>query len=639
MRPAAPQTAPAAAAGPWDHRAWWLGLAVLTAWQAWLILTLFGPDRPWQRLLDDQPVVSGRHALHLYHGYLGARSLCDRGSVCCYDPNFQAGYPKTPVFDGGSRPAELFLLLGGGAYRPAAYKVGLALSLLAVPLLLAAAARGAGLNRAAACLTTAAGLLVCWGAPCRQLLEAGDLDVLLGALALVARTGLLLRFDRAPGLRCWLGLLAAGCLGWFAQPLLSVLFFPLFLVYYLTVGAQHRLGWHVALLVAVVGGVVVNLFWLADWFTYCWIQAPLTASTSLLSPRTWQAIWEAPLWGEPADRGLALLLVALGLVGVARLNYGGARPAARLLGLGMVGLLLVALFGAVWEPLGRLGSTRLLVPALWFAALPAVLALAGVLGLLRRWTGSPWYAAAAAAALAVAAAVLVPQALVRERLRGSTPLAVGLGADREALVEALRRETTPAARILWEDRRQRPALWTPLLPLLTERAYLGGLDPDAGIEHAHVSLTEQTLAGRPLTEWDDDALAELCWQYNVGWVVCWSPAAVARFRNWSDATAIAPVRDGGDGWLFRIGRPHGYVLRGEGEWLKADCRRVALGDVRPAADGTVVLGLHYQAGLQVSPRSIQIERDLEANPADPIPFVRLRLPGPVTRVTLTWEGR
>src|SRR5262245_31670086 len=81
-----------------NHPAWSLVLLGLLAGQVWLTLGLFGPDRFWYRLLNDQPIVSGRHPLHLYHGYLGARSLLEHGTLCCYDPAFQAGYPKTPVF-------------------------------------------------------------------------------------------------------------------------------------------------------------------------------------------------------------------------------------------------------------------------------------------------------------------------------------------------------------------------------------------------------------------------------------------------------------------------------------------------------------------------------------------------------------
>src|SRR5258708_2987561 len=89
-----------------ESRVWYVVGLGLIVWQGWMTLTLFGPDHPWQRLCDDQPVISGRHALHFYHGMLGAESLRERGRLSCYDPAFQAGYPKTPIFDSGSRPAE-----------------------------------------------------------------------------------------------------------------------------------------------------------------------------------------------------------------------------------------------------------------------------------------------------------------------------------------------------------------------------------------------------------------------------------------------------------------------------------------------------------------------------------------------------
>ena len=70
-------------------------------------------------MLDDRPIVSGGHPLHLYHGFLGARSLRERGTASCYDPAFNAGYPKTPVFDSGSRPAELMLACRRWHLQPA----------------------------------------------------------------------------------------------------------------------------------------------------------------------------------------------------------------------------------------------------------------------------------------------------------------------------------------------------------------------------------------------------------------------------------------------------------------------------------------------------------------------------------------
>jgi hypothetical protein len=626
-----------------NSRLWIVPLLALVAWQGWLTLSLFGPD-PWHSLLDGEPIVSGRHPLHLYHGYLGARSFFDRGSLCCYDPSFQAGYPKTPVFDGGSRPAELFLILAGGAYRPAAYKVGLAVCCLLAPLLLWAAARGAGLSRAAACLATGFGLLVWWGRPAREALDAGDVDLLLAALAALAQFGLLLRFDRAPGFVPWLGILAAGYLGWFAHPLFFAVLLPLALVYYLSVGVRHGLVWHLALLAGLAGAVGLNAFWLRDWVAYWWIRSPLETGGTLLSHRTFHTIWAAPLWGGPTGRALAVLLLAAGFVGVTLLNLARRRAAARLFGLGALAFLALALAGIASEPLGRLGTSRLLTPALLFAAVPAAHALAAFVSLTCRVTGGPLRGAAAVAGLLAGIGLIMrDDATALERqYAAAPPLALGIGPERRALVEELKAHTTADARILWEDRAgvRDAALWTALLPLLTQdeaggRCFLGGLDPAGTIEHTQGGFGDQALGGRHIGQWKDEELRDFCKRYNVGWVVCWSPAAVTRFAAWGDAEQVATLSDDVPGALFALRRPHSFALKGKANWLDADCEHVTLGDVVPE-DGKVVLSLHYQAGMRALPGRVQVEREID--PYDPIPLVRLKVPAPVTRVTLTWEN-
>jgi hypothetical protein len=91
----------------------------------------------------------------------------------------------------------------------------------------------------------------------------------------------------------------------------------------------------------------------------------------------------------------------------------------------------------------------------------------------------------------------------------------------------------------------------------------------------------------------------------------------------------------GDYYLFAIKRESkSYILTGRAEWLRADSDRIALGNVVPDK-GVIVLSLHYQSGLKVFPNRIKIERELD--PLDPIPLIRLRIPGPTTCVTLTWE--
>ncbi len=627
----------------WALAALWAAVLLgILAVHAWMVLGLFGAEASWERLLNDEPVASGRHPLHLYHGYLGARALKERGTLCCYDPAFQAGYPKTPVFDGSSRPAELFLLLlSDGKFSPRAYKIGLAAVLALVPLALVAAGWGLGLRPGAVLLASALAVLVCWGDPCRALIEAGDIDLLLAILAAIVHVGLLVRFDRAPGLVPWFGLLVSGCLGWFTQPLLFLcLMLVLLPAYYLSAGVRHGFPWHVFMLLGLAGGLAVNAFWLIDWVGYWWVLAPLQIGPRLLLHRTFHTFWSAPVWGQAADRAFGLLLLGSGLIGLVVFNQTKERTAARLLGLGCGGLLALVLGALGWEPLGRVGTAKLLAPALWFAVLPAAHAWSGTWRGLGHWTGRP------VAVTGITCVLLLVGGWqgwpwlgsVVARYREAKPLAIGLGPERRALVEAIRSATTCEARILWEDGTDggEQSSWTALLPVLTGRQFLGGLDPGSIVEHTRTGLVDGCLAGQPVSAWSDAELAEFCRRYNLGWVVCRSRPAAERFQSWKRAKPTAVPATAGQGVsLFALERPRSFVLRGQARWLRADRRHITLGDVVPDG-GQVVLSLHYQAGFAVSPRRVQIEPEPDPTAHDLVPFVRLRVPIPVTRLTLTW---
>ena len=57
----------------------------------------------------------------------------------------------------------------------------------------------------------------------------------------------------------------------------------------------------------------------------------------------------------------------------------------------------------------------------------------------------------------------------------------------------------------------------------------------------------------------------------------------------------------------------------------------------PDDKGRVILSLHYQTGMRVSPGRIRLEQ--EPNSPDEIPLIRLLLDAPASRVTLTWDKR
>jgi hypothetical protein len=623
------------------HVPWWLwlpALAFLFLLQGWLTLSLFGPD-PVVNLLNDQPIMSGNYAQHYYLAGVGARALLARGNDCAYDAAFQAGYPKTPIFD-GSRLGEVFLLLGGGSSQPAAYKLGLAGCCLLVPLLLLVACLGAGLDRAATLLAVFVGQVVWWGPLGRGALEAADSELYLAALAGLAHVGLLISFHRTGSILAWVGLWLTGCLGWFLEPLLFPIALPLLLAYYLSVGPRHDLlTWHLAFWLAELAALVVNGGWLLDWANYWWLRAPLPTATAVLQHRTLGTVWNAGLWGGPADRLLTIVLMSAATVGVLILNQTQQRCTARLLGMGAGGALVLALLGISWEPLGLVGTAALLAPALWFAALPAAHAWTFLCRLPCRYQ-CPGRLVSLCLLSAPALALVLPWdagASFLSRCVQARPLTIGLSAQRNELVKTLVAQTRADARILWEDRAlaRQASRWTALLPSLTGRPFIGGLDPDMFLEHSSICLANENLDGRPIGNWSDEDLADYCRRYNVGWVVAWTTPVIERFQQWDGAEPAGVLRDDQEGKLFHVKQaPFGFTLKGRADVLQADSRYIILGDVIPE-NGVVVLSLHYQAGMRASPGRVDVEREPTGD--DPIGFIRLRLAKPAKRVTLTWD--
>jgi hypothetical protein len=282
-------------------------------------------------------------------------------------------------------------------------------------------------------------------------------------------------------------------------------------------------------------------------------------------------------------------------------------------------------------------SPHLLAIGLWLAVLPAaelttVMSASEALG-----AGRPYVGVVVGGALFLAVAGVVarkpPPGDAVEW--GPRPLAIGLPVDGRRIEDLLRRSTTRTARVLWEDLSRRPDLgWTAQLPRRLGRPFVGGTDPDGTFEYAACALRDGNLTGRRLQAWTDLELDAYCRRYNVGWIVCATDAAGDRFARWPPAVPV-PTPDGAGGWrVFKVRRPHTYVLKGHAARFDAGERRVTFTDVTPE-NGEVVISLHFLPGIRARPTWVRVDRDLD--PYDPIPFVRLCMPAAAGRVTLTWD--
>jgi hypothetical protein len=618
---------------------WRAALVALFAVQAILTLRLFGADQPWARVWDDEPIVSGQHPLHLYHGTLGAAAQRSRGSDCCYDPTFYAGYPKTPVFDSDCRAAEWSQLLAIGTDGPtAAYKVGLALCCWLAPFGLGLAARAVGLGAGTGGAAVGLGILLTWSVPALHLLEHGDWCLTLIGVTAALHIACLAGWHRWSSAGCWFGLCTTSALGWALHPLLWAGVTAVVMAGWLSVSRRHSPPWHAAVAVALTGALAVSVPGWHDWLRYWWIRYPLPG------------LWAAPadtlgpppsivaVFGEGIAERVALAVLLLAGIGGGLWRWAGeARcPVAWL---ALPAAITLALAGVSYLRPRSLpfSAEQLFIFGLWLAAVPVAHGVARFVAWLRTGAGRPHVGViVGGAAFLLVAGVLARRPVTWELPEwGPRPLPLGLPPDARVLADLLSRTPTADARVLWEDRPGRPDLgWTVLLPRRVGRPFVGGLDPEGSLEHATIALRGGCLAGRPLPLWTDAELECYCRRYNVGWVVCSTEAARDRFGRWAAARAL-PTPATGDRWqVFAVARPHSFLLKGQARGFAADCRRVTLTDVVPE-NGEVVLSLHYQKGWRARPGWVQVERELDAY--DPIPFVSLRVPGPVGRITLTWE--
>lgn len=605
-----------------------VALGLIVFGQLQLAVDLFGG---WAGLNSAAPIVSGRHPLHVVHGSLGVQALLDHGSTSCFDPSFQAGYPKTPVFDGGCRPAEFVLMLARLFDRHPTLerevvicKLGLVGVCLLVPIAFALSARGAGASSAGCVLAAMLGVLLWWTPTVRMMFDAGEIDVLLGGLCGIGFCGGLAWYHRHPGPSGWLVLASLTIAGWYSHPLVCLAFFPFAAGYYLSLAPRHGLAWHLGFYGAGAIGFLANLGWLWDWGRYWWLRRPSTDALAL--PRA-EELALAGGWSELPDRTLlGWPMLMAGLCGMMVMVRMRSRTSAWLFGASALATLLFARFGGAWPFLVGIHIERLSLLAVGLAIVPTSFAIGAWIDRAR--VGVVALIGFAMIPLLVSMGLSIPSLpLVRQ------PIPLGLTEPQQRFVDVLRARTQPTARIFLDDdiTDKLPGWnWTAFLPRLTDRAFIGGLDFGACIELMNCPMKSRLKYRGEFGPADAAAVLE---RYNIGWIVCRTPESASRWASFPGATVVDRV---GELSLIAFDRTHRFVTRGSGQLEHADARRIVLMHLEPDATGSVTVSLHYQVGMRVVPATVIAEP--ETDPFDPSPMLRLRMSGPVSRVTIVWEN-
>ncbi len=655
-------------------------------WWAWLALVLvFGVHSfqairlfPSPRSIVDpgSPVVVVDHAIHEYHGALGARFVREAGTSWGFDPFFMAGYPETPVWDSSSNPSILFDLIGGERdYR--GYKIGLFASSILVLAAVAGGAWAAGLGTAEVAVASGLAWFAFWAGFPAGLWRSGLFAFVLASAGVGLLLGLFVRFDRRPTRRGWVALTAAGAGLFFVHVTAPILAIGGLLAFLAAVARRHGRKWRAAIFGAAGLAVAVNLPWLATLWRFRGIR---TGSSLFMTTNS--ALFLVDYFLQDTTEGrTALALLVLGTAGLVSWWMGGRRSAAAAFGGSIVGLILLTGFGSLWGPSRNLEPLRFRVAFLFLLAVPASSAVVGASARLARWAGGGRRGAFAAglawAALLGAWGTAEPTFfraswswLVQDR-----PLVVGIKPEMRTLVDWIKENTDLSGRILFEDQLRlleatdaESVHWTPLLPDLLrpeQRLFIGGLYQTAFIRHHKMAaFGDFQLGDRFIDEWTPAEVEQYCRTYNIGWVACWSPLSRFWFDRFRPATRVATlprystpgrppsvndrevsaisrragpevarryILGGGREYaIYRIDRPRTYFLRGKGRIVAVGPNRVELADVEPEA-GAVVLSLHWLDTWKSDP---PLTLRPEPMPPDPVDFVRIEMPGPMRKVVL-----
>jgi hypothetical protein len=602
-----------------------LALALLVVHGA-LTWQFFGADG--SRLTSAAPIVEGQHARQLYYGTQIARVVRDRGfDGVVYDPRFQAGYAIVPWASIECRLATVSCVLCPEAPE-ATYKFALLLVWLGLPVSVWLMCRICHSGTGAICGSLVLFLFSAWSPWGVNLLREGETDVLLGTAWLgLALAGMVRSYARPRWWSTPLGLISfAGSL--FFWPASVVLLTICLVLFLLMLAGRLPWGRLCSLFLAGAGGIAVNYVWLHEAWQTWW----------MIGDREMASVVDVdPLFNLRSNLQLLLwpgLLLVVGFLATASLRAGIGGRSAFVWSTGIVLSSLAALVPQEIESLHLDKSHGWWWCSVWLATIPVGKLLALSMEACSRIVGGHRRALIVFTLLASGAFWWFESELVRlvGIVTANRSLQIEEPPELTQTVEVLRRQTTQEGRILWEETFH-TATWSALLPDRAARSLVGGLGraQPVRLETLQVRLHESTLIGRSIEDWNDHELATFADTWNLGWIAAYQSITQRRLGQWPLAEAVADLPGGGK--LYRLKRKLTICRLGQAQVSVVTGHQITLTDLVPE-NGQVVLSLHAHRRMRVTNDRARLETWTQ--PYDGTPMVRIRLPGPMERLTIEW---
>jgi len=583
-----------------------------------------------------RPIAFDDYALQFYYGQLGSRFLSEGGVTYGYDPNFMAGYPKSPIYYPSSKPYELSLYVFSG-FDPGMVFNWTVFSMLAVlPFLMYGAATNfrasPGERLAVVALSLVPHRLVPMVSFYSIMEAAGMVPFIFASFLSVYVVSLMHRFLSTGGRRTGLALLVTAPLLYLSH--LTAVFISavpiaaIYLASFRTTPLRRHLWLWLVLLVI----VAANWHWIqgyalfshyADFHDFYTAQGKTQFAPN--------GGWLAPFHVRVAAPGILSLAPALfGSIGLYLWWRERHMERLAIFSLQILFLFVVSFYGVALG-LSAVAPGRMTLPLALYLFFPAAHAMAAIASKSAEWLrriplpgrgGETAVAAAAVLALVVGVAG-VQRAFLRPYTIGGLEESEGFTEHGMALIEWLRDNTDSKGRILHEETTRKLHKYygshlPSWIPLYAGREMAGGPAPHTLLRHNFLRFIAGSFRDKPVWKIGAKELASYFSLYNVRWVLAWKPSTKQRLSRLPFAKPAGTFEKF---TLFLIETPPSYFLRGSGH-VKVDGSRIHLLDVRPE-DGEVAIKYHWLETLRCDPpRTIEPLYMLD----DPVPFILVKDP-------------
>lgn len=487
-----------------------------------IISTLF--FFPPEDFLNDRPVLTLDHAVHYYQA-VRAAEVC-RNSFClhAYDPYFMAGHPGGTVFDIDSKGTEIFCTLLRFMGTARALKLFILLAhLLMVASIYFGCCRLGYQNDECAYATLLALAYWHWGRP-----YAGDFRF-AGMFAFLFVThlslylvGLFRAFLKKES--SW-KFYILGPLVFLIHPTAAVLLPVPFLAVFLLQGMgisdeRVRYNWakgvFVRLLLWCLLVAAVNAIWIIPLVRYLDIKLPSQTFFQIDGIGGLLAVLFKP--GNIPVIGMCMFAVigSIRLLAEKRLMEFFA-PAS-----GAVFLLLLAGYGVYIPGFNQMEPGRFLYSGLIFLVPLSGAGLRISFEILERSARGGIQAGYAKIILIFLFVIPPWLGLLSARTYFKHTLSTTMSPQMKSLVVALQDNTDASGRLMVEDglaRKYGHSHFPSILPLLTGVEQIGGPYPYTFIKHHFTTFQKSKTMGKPLFDWETDALSRYMELYNIRWIL------------------------------------------------------------------------------------------------------------------------